>query len=221
MERGALKVINGDARIADTHIQQALGYARIDGLHRLIQRHEDELRDFGEVFRHAAENPAGKGGRPTLTYYLNEHQATAVCLWANTAKARAGRKVIVEVFTAWRKGQLESFAGSAKQDPFARAADRTGNARDQLQALAEMPQLAREITHLPIWKNGRRPPWFSNLELRSFLTECHRQMTLAACSAEAERRFGVRVSASGLQRFWAQLDRATGVVAGQPKRRSA
>lgn len=100
MERGALKVINGDARMPDTHIQQALGYGRINDLHRLIRRHEDELRDFGEVFRRAAENPAGKGGRPTLTYYLNEHQATAVCLWANTAKARAGRKLIVEVFTA-------------------------------------------------------------------------------------------------------------------------
>jgi hypothetical protein len=73
-----------------------------------------------------------------------------------------------------------------------------------------MPALAREATHLPIWKNGRRPAWWSNHGLRSFVTVNHRQITLAECCREAARRFGVPVSMSGLQRYWAKLDRVVG-----------
>lgn len=219
MERGALKVINGDARIACRRLQEVLGFARIDVLHRLIRRHEDELRDFGEVFRFEVENPSKKGGRPVVSYYLNEHQATAVCLWAETPKARAGRKLIVEVFTAWRQGQIESVAASAGRDPFARAADRTGHARDQLQALAEMPALAREITHLPVWANGRRPDFWSDFELRTFFTLSHRQMKLADCVEEARAKFGRTISVQALSRYWMILDRATGLDAGKRARR--
>lgn len=218
MERGALKVINGDARIACRRLQEVLGFARIDVLHRLIRRHEDELRDFGEVFRFEVENPSKKGGRPVVNYYLNEHQATAVCLWAETPKARAGRKLIVEVFTAWRKGQLDQMAGP-KADPFARAADRTGHARDQLQALADMPALAREVTHLPVWTSGRRPDFWSDFELRAFFTMSHRQMKLGECVDEAMRTFGRTTSVSGLQRYWSKLDQATGVAASKRARR--
>lgn len=82
--------------------------------------------------------------------------------------------------------------------------------RDHLQAIAAMPALAREATHLPIWTNGRRPSWWGDYELRSFLTESHRQMTLAECCAEVERRFGRAFSTSSLQRYWAALDRAIG-----------
>lgn len=209
MDRSALTVIQGDARVSCRHLQEVLGFARIDVLHRLIKRHEDELRDFGEVFHFEAENPSKQGGRPVKGYYLNEHQATAVCLWAETPKARAGRKLIVEVFTAWRKGQLPEMP-APQVDPFEAMARRTGQVRDQLEAIADMPALAREITHMPIWKNGRRPAWFSDYELRTFLTENHRQMTLADCCAQVERRFGRPFSASTLQRYWAQLDRVRG-----------
>jgi len=207
MDRSALTVIQGDARVSCRHLQEVLGFARIDVLHRLIKAHKDELSDFGPILHFEVEK-SGRGRR-AVSYYLNEHQATAVCLWAETPKARAARKLIVEVFTAWRKGQLPEMP-APQADPFEAMARRTGQVRDQLQAIADMPALARDITHMPIWKNGRRPDWWGDYELRAFLTESHRQMTLAVCCAEVERRFGRPFSGSSLQRYWAQLDRVRG-----------
>lgn len=80
LDPNALTVIEGDARISCRRLQEVLGFARIDVLHRLIRAHEDELNDFGVVFAHESKNPSAKGGRPVTTYYLNEHQATAVCM---------------------------------------------------------------------------------------------------------------------------------------------
>ncbi len=209
IDRNALTVIDGDALIADRDLSEVLGFAKVGNLHAVIERHIDELEDFGEVFLRVQKNPSSRGGRPTKTYMLNEHQATAVCLWAETPKARAGRKLIIEVFTAWRKGQLPEMHAPAV-DPFDAMAGRSGHVRDHLTAIANMPTLAREATHLPIWSNGRRPDWWSHYELRTFLTESHRQMTLSQCCAEVERRFGRPFSASTLQRYWALLDRVIG-----------
>ena len=96
-------------------------------------------------------------------------------------------------------------------DRFDSASTRAASTRDHLQALRDMPDVARSATHLPIWGNGRRPIWWSNLALRAFLTDSHRQMTLAECVAEAERRFGQSISVSGLHRYWAKLDKALGL----------
>lgn len=209
MDRTALTVIDGDARVSCRHLQEVLGYSAVRHVHDLIRRHREELEDLGGVFAFVSKNPSPKGGRPVTAYFLNEHQATAVCLWAETPKARAARKLIVEVFTAWRKGQLPEMP-APKADPFAVVAGRAGRVQDHLQAIAAMPALARHATHLPVWKNGRRPAFWGDYELRAFLTESHRQMTLKACCAEVERRFGRPFSASTLQRYWAQLDAALG-----------
>lgn len=211
MDQAALTVIEGDARISCRRLQEVLGFTQIDSLHKLIRAHEDELNDFGGIFRFEAEK-SGRGRR-SINYYLNEHQATAICMWAETPMARAGRKLMVEVFTAWRKGQLIATVAEnspPQVDPFAAMAGRSGQVRDHLAAIAAMPALARNATHLPIWDNGRRPDWWGDYELRSFLTESHRQMTLIACCAEVRRRFGRPFSASSLQRYWAKLDRAIG-----------
>ena len=104
LSRNDLTVFSGAVRIEDRRIAKVLGYNRINDLHRLIRRKEEELADFGEVFCRTEKNPYSNGGRPSLHYYLNEHQATAICLWAETDKARKGRILIVEVFTSWRRG---------------------------------------------------------------------------------------------------------------------
>lgn len=213
LDRSALTVIEGDARVSCRSLQDLLGFARIDVLHRLIRRHEDELRDFGGVFHFEAENPSKRGGRPVKSYYLSEHQATLVCMLAETPKARAARKLIVEVFTAWRKGQLPEMPAPAV-DPFEAMAGRSGYANDHLRAIAAMPDLARNATHLPIWDNGRRPDWWGDYALRTFITESHRQMKLADCCAQIRQRFGRPFSASTLQRYWAKLDQ---VIGPQPR----
>ena len=106
-----LTVVEGGARISDRQLADALGFGRVNELHRLIRAHDEELRDFGEVFRFEAKNPAPKGGRPTVGYLLNEHQAVALCMWAETPKARTGRKLIIEVFIAWHRGDLTARTG--------------------------------------------------------------------------------------------------------------
>lgn len=73
--------------------------------------------------------------------------------------------------------------------------------------------LAR-LSRLPEWRSGRRPTWWSNIELREFLTASHRQRTLRETLCEVERRHGSGVtSMSSIQRYWALLDKAmTGEV---------
>jgi hypothetical protein len=202
----ALTVIEGDARIADTHLQQVLGYARINDLHRIIKKHEVELGRYGQMLCRSGK---ASSGQTRLTYFLTEGQATLVCMFARTGRAADARQIIIEVFTAWRKGQLAGVA-SPEVDPFAFMAGRSGQVRDHLAAIAAMPDLARNVTHLPIWSNGQRPHWWGDYALRTFLTQSHRQMTLAACCAEVERRFGRKFSGSTLQRYWAKLDRVVG-----------
>jgi hypothetical protein len=82
---------------------------------------------------------------------------------------------------------------------------------DHLAAIGEMDEMALRLTHLPIWKNGRRPVWWSNLPLRQFLLTAHRQMTLQDCRDKAVQVFGTGVpSISAIQRFWGQLDTVVG-----------
>lgn len=63
------------------------------------------------------------------------------------------------------------------------------------------------LSHAPVWKSGRRPPWWNNLEVREFLTRAHRQMELAVVREIGVQRFGSAFpSVSAIQRYWARLD---------------
>ena len=72
---------------------------------------------------------------------------------------------------------------------------------------AEDADFLVRISHAPVWKNGRRPPWWSNLEIREFLTRAHRQQELVVTRDLGRMRFGCGFpSVSSIQRFWAKLD---------------
>jgi hypothetical protein len=207
MDQTALTVIEGDARIADKHLQQVLGYARINDLHRVIRKHEDELADYGPMLCRSGK---ASSGQTTIAYYPNEAQATLICMFARTDRAAQARKVIVEVFTAWRRGQLEGIA-APQVDPFAAMRDRVSHVADHLMLIGGMDDVALKATHLPIWKNGRRPDWWSNIELRRLLTVAHRQMTVRDCRDKAVQVFGVGVpSPSAIARYWMMLDTVLG-----------
>lgn len=90
MDQTALTVIEGDARIADTHLQQVLGYARINDLHRIIRKHEDELADYGPMLCRTGK---ASSGQTTIAYYPNEAQATLICMFARTGRAAQARKL--------------------------------------------------------------------------------------------------------------------------------
>lgn len=64
------------------------------------------------------------------------------------------------------------------------------------------------ISHEPIWANGRRPPWWGDLEVREFLTAAHRQMSLLQAAQIGARRFGSRCpKKSAIHTYWQRLDR--------------
>lgn len=222
LDRSDLQVIEGDARVSCRRLAEVLGYTRIDSLHRLIRQRMGDLEDFGGVFCFTAKNPSPKGGRPITTYLLNEHQATALCLWAETPKARGARRLIVEVFTAWRRGEMPPPAPlrAAGEDRLEALARRIEAVAAQVAALRGIGEASGELTRVLPFRSGRRPDWWGNRALRGFVTEAHRQMTLAACVAECRGRFGQAPSVSALQRYWALLDRTLGPEAGAPKVRA-
>ena len=214
LTRQDLTVIEGEARVSSRRLGQALGFARLTNFHRLVRQHLDELADLGglSLFK---EQKSGRG-RPGEVYFLNEHQSIAVSMWAETPAARSIRREIIDLFVAYRRGDAYEVARQRQVlDPFAVQAARTRAAADHVGALARLDDATARLTHLPIWKNGRRPRWWSNVALREFLTAAHRQMTLAEARAAAARRFGADApSLSGLHRYWAKLDTVFGPKAG-------
>lgn len=71
----------------------------------LIKPNMEELLGFGDLGETTPN--AGKVGRPSKVYYLNEEQALLICLLSRTAKALAVRKEVIEVYMAYRRGHLE------------------------------------------------------------------------------------------------------------------
>lgn len=78
--------------------------------------------------------------------------------------------------------------------------------------MAELSPRALEIgaAVAPFFRHGRRPSFWGDGELRVFLTDMHRQVTIAACLAACRETFGAdrTPSKSALQRYWAVLDQA-------------
>lgn len=211
LSRNDLSVIEGDARVQCRRLSEALGFNRVNDVHRLIRANEDELADFGEVFCFSAKNPSAKGGRPTITYYLNEHQAIAIAMWAQTAKAREARRQIIDVFVSWRRGETLP-PQPQTQDVFKAGAERTGDVAEHLQNLQGMEEFVFHVSHLPIWKNGRRPRWWSDLEVRVFIITAHRQMSTLEAEREGQKRYGDRCpKKSAINDFWLRLDGIVGL----------
>lgn len=77
-----------------------------------------------------------------------------------------------------------------------------------MRLIATSPSVLAEISHEPIWANGRRPPWWSDLEVREFLTTAHRQMSILQAARVGQKRFGARCpKKSSIHTYWQRLDR--------------
>lgn len=230
-----LTMIEGEARVSCRQLAEALGFSRRDPFVRLVKSKLDELEDFGEVFHFEVENPSAQGGRPLKTYYLNEHQAVALCMWAQTERARVARMQIVDVFVAWRRGDLTERDAAVPAQPvsaapdmnaiMAASAERVRHSTELLRSLQGMGGLggiAMDLTHLPIWPSNRRPQWWHDQEVRDFLTRSHRQMSSVMAEQEGQRLFGDRCpKKSSICAYWLRLDKAkqdalSGGVPGAP-----
>lgn len=100
-----LSLAGDEPRVFDLHLARALGFSDLHMVRRTIERNRDELEMHGEVSVAVTETST-KGGRPGKAYYLNEGQALVVCALSKTPKAAEVRKLIIDVFTAWRAGKL-------------------------------------------------------------------------------------------------------------------
>lgn len=75
------------------------------------------------------------------------------------------------------------------------------------QVTPEDASFLTDLSHAPIWSNGRRPPWWGDLEIREFLTRQHRQSGLVETENLGRARFGERCPAkSSIHRYWQRLD---------------
>lgn len=210
-----------EPRVRDVRLGEVLGYDRTARLRDMIRRHHDELLGHGPLTQVAAKVGIGSGAqREVAEYYLNEAQALLVCMFARTAKAAEIRKQVIEVFLAWRRGELAQ--ASAAPDPTVTilrrleerlsAMERTGR---QLSELIIAPvESALSLTHAPeLWgspsRPGRRAKFWHDVEVRGFLLAMHRQATIDQVRERCIQAFGEEraPARSAIHRFWQRLDR--------------
>jgi hypothetical protein len=77
--------------------------------------------------------------------------------------------------------------------------------------IGKLPEIKAEfladLTNAPIWVNGRRPRWWNDIQVRAFLTNSHRQMSILRAEKIAKQRFGDRAPGkSSIGDYWLRLD---------------
>ena len=102
---GQLVKFGEEPRVRDLDVADRLGFERPRDIRKLIDRHEDELKAYGEVCATVAQTSSA-GGRPGTEYWLNEPQALIICVFSETKRAAAVRKALIDVFMQWRQGGL-------------------------------------------------------------------------------------------------------------------
>lgn len=132
-----LTTYNGEPRIKDLRLAEVLDFAQHYDIRQLIKRNSAELAQHGEVFGAAPKTPP-QGGRPAMEYLLNEAQALVISMLARTPKAPEVRKMVIDVFMEWRRGQLAP-ARTSTPEPI------TGEA---VPVLTAKLALVREARHL-------------------------------------------------------------------------
>lgn len=111
-----LSIIDDEPRIADVRLAAFLGYARVQDLRALAERHKAALLRFGEVSSYRATKPlaGSQGGRPSAGMAFNKRQAL---LLAGKTDLPAGVEILiqmVEVFDAVTAGRTLGTAPAAQ-----------------------------------------------------------------------------------------------------------
>jgi hypothetical protein len=163
-----LVIHNGEPRLLDLKVAEALEYAEPRAIRKLIQRNLDEFMRYGEVFATVANTSADddnrasvarirdtvsqttrKVGRPGNEFYLNEAQSLLACSLSDTPKAPDARQMIILGFMAGRKGDTAA-ADYAPNDDLGNPFKITSEAVPVWQTKL---QIVRECRHL--WGHDR------------------------------------------------------------------
>ena len=225
-----LRVISEEEpRLQDLKIAEALGFRRKRVIRELIVRNMAELERFGAVWRGANISVSGRGRQTEVTeYWLNEEQALLIATLSDAPRAAEVRHMLIKVFVAWRRGQLPPAPENlphrgANSDPTGAALSAMVERLTAVEAAIGFrarttdSDLAFSLAQMPIWKNGRRPSWWGDLEVRTLLTTAHRQTTIAIAHSLLLRRFGPdrTPSTKAIHRFWQLLDTLHAAPAGR------
>lgn len=97
--------IENEPRILDLDLAERLGLNRERDIRAVIAANRDELETYGSL-RVETANPGKQGGRPGKAYYLTEGQALVICALSRTEKAAQVRKMLIDVFMAYRQGKI-------------------------------------------------------------------------------------------------------------------
>lgn len=94
--------INHEPRVNDALVARQLGFARLRAVRQIIERNRPELEAYGSLATRRGESR----GQAFDEYFLNEGQALVICALSRTERAAEVRRALIEVFMAWRRGQL-------------------------------------------------------------------------------------------------------------------
>ena len=213
----------GEPRVRDHRLAEVLGYDRARKVRDLIVRHRPEILTHGPLPQVTAMVEIGSAARRSVDeYHLNEAQALLVCMFARTETAATVRKQVIEVFLAWRRGELAAetvgvdHTVQVLQRLEARlgALEATGGRMVRIQS--EPAEAATALTHaVEVWSgqsHQRRPAFWSDVEVRGLVLATHRQMEISEARDLIIARCGAEraPSRSAIGRFWLRLDRLRG-----------
>lgn len=218
-----LQVMAAEPRVRDLELGERLGFDQPRMIRKLIARNADELGRHGSLLQSEAMIATGKGVRRAVSeYLLNEAQALLVCMFARTPKAAEVRRQVIEVFMAWRRGELQAAPRGdvtpiAAGDPVVAQLARLTERLDALEGLGQRLRdgdhgaRALALTHADVWaelRSGRRPALFGDVEVRQHILATHRQGRIDDVLAGMRERFGPSrtPSRSALHRWWRRLD---------------
>lgn len=102
-----LDATGDEPRVRDLDVAAHAGLKDPHDVRRIIDKNWDELESYGEI-RVSGRRPENGRGRPGREYWLTEEQATALVAMLKTPMARALRVVLVKLFVAYRRGQVQA-----------------------------------------------------------------------------------------------------------------
>lgn len=208
----------GEPCVQDLRVAEALGYDRTRKVRDLIERNRPELESYGPL----AVRYGKSRGQSFSEFFLSEGQALVICALARTDKAAAVRRQLIEVFLAWRHGELTAEAAGPdhtlrvlqRLEARLAALEATGGRMVRIQSAPA--EAATALTHaVEVWSSQTRqtrPAFWSDVEVRGLVLATHRQMTLDEAHSLIVARCGAEraPSRSAVHRFWKRLDRLRG-----------
>ena len=105
LTRADLVTIEGEARVLDLRLADALGFKAPREIRRLIKRYLRQLGAVGTLCHRATKSASGMG-RPGFEYWLNRAQTGFVITRSETPRALAATLEILSIWEAYEAGEL-------------------------------------------------------------------------------------------------------------------